>query len=79
MIGVCRKVGDRLRIGDQIVLTVLAVRGQQVHLKISAPESVGVWREEVYQPKGTSGAARETIEVCAWLGQTIFREAESAS
>jgi carbon storage regulator CsrA len=38
MTDVSRKVGDRLRIGDQVVITVLAIRGRQVHMKISAPD-----------------------------------------
>jgi carbon storage regulator len=42
-----RKVGERLRIGDQVVLTVSEVRGQRVQLKIDAPEGMTIWRQEV--------------------------------
>jgi carbon storage regulator len=79
MRAVCRKVGDRLRIGDEIVLTVLAVRGQQVHLKISAPESITIWREEMYKQKATNTTTEQTIEICAWLGQTVLGKAGEAS
>jgi carbon storage regulator len=72
MIGVSRKVGDRVRIGDQVVITVLAIRGHRVHLRISAPESIPIWREELYQQKDTTTGTEETIEVCAWLGQTVL-------
>jgi carbon storage regulator len=79
MIGVCRKVGERLRIGDQVVITVVAVRGQQVHLKIIAPESLAVWREEAYRQKGTTPATEETVEICTWLGQAVLREVGNES
>jgi carbon storage regulator len=71
-----RKVGESLRIGDQVVITVLAVRGQQVQVAIRAPESVNVWREESYQPrKGASSESEPTVVMCTWLGQTVVAEA----
>jgi carbon storage regulator len=79
MMAVCRKVGDRLRIGDEIIVTVLAVRGQQVHLKISAPESTPIWREESYKQNGTDTATGQTVEICAWLGQTVLGKASKVS
>ncbi len=36
-------------IGDEIVVTVLEVNGDQVRIGIDAPRSVGVFREEVYE------------------------------
>ena len=42
-----RKVGERIVIGDEVVLTVVAVHGQQVRIGIDAPASVPVWREEL--------------------------------
>ncbi len=75
-----RKVSESLRIGDQVVITVLAVRGQQVHLAIKAPESVGVWREEAYrQRKGASNESEPTVVVCTWLGQTVVEEVEKST
>jgi carbon storage regulator len=71
-----RKVGERLCIGDQVVLTVLAVCGQRVHLKIDAPEGMTVWREDMYQEeKGTAEGSGPTLEICTWLGQTVPGEA----
>ncbi len=78
MTALSRKVGERLRIGDQVVITVMAVRGQQVQLKISAPESVAIWREESYQPpKDKNAEGVPKIEVCAWLGQTVLGDTSS--
>jgi carbon storage regulator len=42
-----RKVGERVMIGEGVVLTVVAVRGSQVRLGIEAPEEVTIRREEL--------------------------------
>jgi len=42
-----RKIGERIVIGDEIVLTVVAVHGQQVRIGIEAPASVPIWRQEL--------------------------------
>jgi carbon storage regulator len=44
---ITRRAGERLLIGDQVWLTVLAVRGQQVRLGIDAPREVAIRREEL--------------------------------
>jgi carbon storage regulator len=52
-----RKVGERIVIGDGIVVTVVAVHGQQVRVGIEAPASVRIWREELLN---TEAASRPT-------------------
>lgn len=47
MLILTRNVGELLRIGDDITVTVLGVRGQQVRLGIQAPREVTVDREEI--------------------------------
>ena len=49
MLILTRRAGETIRIGDDISVTVLGVSGQQVRLGITAPESVEVHREEIYQ------------------------------
>jgi len=44
-----RKIGERVMIGDEIVVTVLGVKGNQVRLGITAPEATPIHREEIYQ------------------------------
>jgi carbon storage regulator len=44
-----RKSGERLKIGDDITVTVLEIRGSHVRLGIQAPSSVVVHREEIYE------------------------------
>jgi carbon storage regulator len=76
MVALNHRVGDRLRIGDQIVLTVLAVRGQRVHLKIDVPEGMTICREETYQQKkGTTQESRPRLEIYTWLDQTVLGQA----
>jgi carbon storage regulator len=48
MLILTRRVGETLMIGDQISVTVLNVKGNQVRLGIAAPKDVPVHREEVY-------------------------------
>lgn len=47
MLVLTRRVGEEIVIGDDIRVTVLEVRGQQVRLGIVAPQSVRVLREEI--------------------------------
>jgi carbon storage regulator len=44
-----RRVGETLRIGDDIEITVVGVQGSQVRIAIAAPREVAVPREEIYQ------------------------------
>ena len=49
MLILTRKVGESVLIGDDISITVLSVRGNQVKLGVQAPKEVSVHREEIYQ------------------------------
>jgi len=49
MLILTRRVGETLMIGDDITVTVLAVKGSQVRLGVEAPREVEVHREEVYR------------------------------
>ena len=43
------RVGETLMIGDQVSVTVLGVKGNQVRIGVNAPKEVSVHREEIYQ------------------------------
>ena len=62
MLILTRRVGESLKIGDDVSVTVLSVNGNQVRIGIDAPKDVAVHREEIYQriaggPEGTNGPA----------------------
>ncbi|PYN97145.1 MAG: carbon storage regulator [Candidatus Rokuibacteriota bacterium] len=48
MLVLTRRIGERLRIGADIELVVLDVRGRDVRLGVNAPSSVAIHREEIY-------------------------------
>lgn len=49
MLILTRRVGETLMIGDNVTITVLGVKGNQVRLGVNAPKDVAVHREEIYQ------------------------------
>ena len=49
MLILTRRVGESLMIGDEVTITVLGVKGNQVRLGVNAPKHVAVHREEIYE------------------------------
>ena len=48
MLILTRRVGETLMVGDQVTVTVLGVKGNQVRIGVNDPKEVSVHREEIY-------------------------------
>lgn len=48
MLILTRRVGETLMVGDDVTVTVLGVKGNQVRIGVNAPKDVSVHREEIY-------------------------------
>ena len=49
MLILTRRIGETLMVGDDVTITVLGVKGNQVRIGVNAPKDVAVHREEIYQ------------------------------
>lgn len=64
MLALTRKKGESLVINNNIEVTILEIRGDQIKLGISAPRDVSIYRKEVYlQIQEENKAALETNNV----------------
>ena len=59
MLILTRRVGETLMVGDEVTVTVLGVKGNQVRIGVNAPKEVAVHREEIYQRIQQEKAANE--------------------
>lgn len=48
MLALTRKAGERIVIGDNIVVTVVSIKGDSIRLTIDAPKEVKIYRGEIY-------------------------------
>ena len=62
MLILTRRVGETLMIGDEVTVTVLGVKGNQVRLGVNAPKEVAVHREEIYNKIQEENAQEDAHE-----------------
>lgn len=58
MLVLSRRVGEKIKIGDDVVVTILAIKGNQVRVGIDAPPATTILRDEL-EPFARSQPARE--------------------
>jgi carbon storage regulator len=62
MLILTRRVGESLRIGDDVSVTVLGIKGSQVRIGVNAPKTIPVHREEVYDRINDEKAAKKDFD-----------------
>ncbi|MCL2066017.1 MAG: carbon storage regulator CsrA [Treponema sp.] len=61
MLILSRKVNEKIMIGDNIAVSIIEIRGDQVRIGVDAPKSIKVFRQEVYEAiKAENKAASES-------------------
>ena len=60
MLILTRRIGETFKVGDDVNVTVLGVRGSQIRIGITAPRGISVCREEIYDKKKDTD--KQTVE-----------------
>tara|TARA_B100001769_G_scaffold255898_1_gene232752 strand:- start:269 stop:469 length:201 start_codon:yes stop_codon:yes gene_type:complete len=60
MLILTRRIGETLMVGDDVTITVLGVKGNQVRIGVNAPKDVAVHREEIYERIQSEKAGNDT-------------------
>jgi carbon storage regulator len=78
MLILTRRAGEVLRIGEDVSITVLAFKGNQVRLGIAAPKSIPVHREEIFRRIAEEDRVAFLPEAPVRLGKIVRIESKRA-
>lgn len=62
MLILTRRIGESIKIGDEVSITVLNTSGRQVRLGVDAPKSIAVHREEIYNRIKNEESSSPTLD-----------------
>jgi carbon storage regulator len=65
MLILTRRVGETVVIGDDVTVTVLGVKGNQVRLGVNAPKEIAVHRQEIFERIQKEQAAERPVKIAA--------------
>jgi carbon storage regulator len=75
MLILSRKINEKIMIGDDVSVSIIEIRGDQVRLGVDAPKNVKVYRQEVFDAiKAENKAAAESTPIFPELGIDAKRE-----
>ena len=76
MLILSRKINEKIMIGDDISVSIIEIRGDQVRLGVDAPKTVKVFRQEVFDAiKAENKAAAQSVPILPTLDIDDKREA----
>ncbi|SHO48746.1 carbon storage regulator CsrA [Anaerocolumna xylanovorans] len=73
MLALSRKIGESIIIGNDIELTILEVKGDQVKIGINAPKAIPIYRKEIYLQIQDSNKEAATSEISADALKNLFQ------
>jgi carbon storage regulator len=74
MLALSRKIGESIIIGNDIELTILEVKGDQVKIGINAPKSIPVYRKEIYLQIKDSNKEAASSEATVDILKNLFQK-----
>ncbi|NLM00449.1 MAG: carbon storage regulator CsrA [Treponema sp.] len=73
MLILSRKVNEKIKIGNDITLTIIEIKGEQIKVGVEAPKSVKVFRQEVYDAIQRENIAASNVSVNVDVLSKLFK------